>query len=109
MLSIAEEDEVEISKKREEMLTAQARQHSFPKRSTEEEELNLRTYLEEYGPDQEEVEMFKLALKKMKEAGDELVGDVPWSFYPSDILCCVLQYYLFAYFFVLCVCVYYTL
>ena len=86
----AEEDEAEISKKREEMLTAQARQHSFPKRSTEEEELNLRTYLEEYGPDQEEVKMFKLALRRMKEAEDDLVGDVPWSFYPSDILCCVL-------------------
>ena len=84
-----DEDEKEILKKREEMLTAQARQHSFPKRSTEEEERNMRTYLEECGPDQEEVKMFKLALKKMKEANDELVSDVSWSFYPSDILYCV--------------------
>jgi len=84
-----EEDEAELLKKREEMLTAQARQHSFPKRTSEEEEQNLRTYLEDCGPDQEEVKMFKLALKRMKEANNDLVSDVPWAFYPSDILYCV--------------------
>ena len=30
--------------------------------------------------------MFKLALKRLKEEKDELVSDVPWAYYPSDIL-----------------------
>ena len=42
------------------------------------------------------MEMFKLALKKLKEENDELVSDVPWAYYPSDILfvmiiCCVYE------------------
>ena len=30
--------------------------------------------------------MFKLALKRLKEEKDELVSDVSWADYPSDIL-----------------------
>ena len=49
-----------------------------------------------HGLDKEDVEMFKLALKRLKEENDELVSDVPWAYYPSDILfvmimCCVYE------------------
>lgn len=39
-----------------------------------------------FGPDKEDVIMMKLALTKLKIEGVELVQDVPWSHYPSDIL-----------------------
>ena len=40
--------------------------------------------------------MFKLAQKRMNKEKDELVTDVPWAYYPSDILfvmimCCVYE------------------
>ena len=84
VVEINEEDE---KLKKEELLTAQARQHSFPARSSEEEEKLVRQFRNGYGPDKEEVEMFKLALQRLKRDKDELVSDVPWAYYPSDILC----------------------
>ena len=83
VVEINEEDE---RLKREELLTAQARQHSFPTRSAEEEDRILQQIRLGYGPDKEDVEMFKLALKRLKEEKDELVSDVSWAYYPSDIL-----------------------
>ena len=56
----------------------------FKARLDEEEEEVLHQFW--YGLDKEDVEMFKLALKKMKQEKDELVSDVPWAYYPSDIL-----------------------
>lgn len=86
-----EPDDVEINeedekRRREELLTAQARQHTFPSRSLEEDEKILYEFQHGYGPDTEDVDMFKLALSKLKGEKDELVNDVPWAFYPSDIL-----------------------
>ena len=40
----------------------------------------------DYGLDEEDFEMFGLALKRLKEDKDELVDGVPWAYYPSDIL-----------------------
>ena len=73
--------------KKEELLTAQARQHTFPAWSSEEEDKLVNQFHHGYGPDKEEVEMFKLALKRLKGEKDDLVNDVPWAYYPSDILC----------------------
>ena len=73
---------------KEELLTAQARQHTFPVRSAAEEDKILHQFSRAYGPDTEDVEMLKLALKRLKEEKDELVNDVPWAYYPSDILLC---------------------
>ena len=84
VVEINEEDE---KLKKEELLTAQARQHTFPARSSEEEDKLLNQFRHGYGPDKEEVEMFKLALKRLKGEKDDLVSDVPWAYYPSDILC----------------------
>ena len=86
VVEINEEDE---KLRKEELLTAQARQHSFPARSSEEEEKLVHQFRTGYGPDKEEVEMFKLALKRLKREKDELVSDVPWAYYPSDILCVI--------------------
>ena len=36
--------------------------------------------------------MFKLALKRLKEEKDDLVTDVPWADYPSDILFIMIVY-----------------
>ena len=60
VVEINEEDE---KLKKEEMLTAQARQHTFPARSSEEKDKLVNQFRHGYGPDKEEVEMFKLALK----------------------------------------------
>ena len=38
------------------------------------------------GPDEEDVEMLKLAFKKLKEEKDEVVDGISWAYYPSDIL-----------------------
>lgn len=84
VVEINEEDE---KLKKEELLTAQARQHTFPARSSEEEDKLVNQFRHGYGPDKEEVEMFKLALKRLKGEKDDLVSDVPWAYYPSDILC----------------------
>ena len=70
----------------EELLTAKARQHTFPARSAAEEDKMLHQFSRDYSPDMEDVEMFKLALKRPKEEKDELVSDVPWAYYPSHIL-----------------------
>ena len=79
-------DEEAEKLKKEELLTAQARQHSFPVRSADAEDKILHQFRHGYGPDKEDVEMFKLAIKRLKEEKDDLVSDVPWAYYPSDIL-----------------------
>ena len=38
------------------------------------------------GPDDEDIKMFKLALQRLHEEEDELVKNVHWAYYPSDIL-----------------------
>ena len=40
----------------------------------------------EVGLDSEDVQMFKLAMARLKEEGDTLVDDIPWSHYPHNIL-----------------------
>jgi len=71
------------------LLTAKARQHTFPTRSAAEEDKILQQFSQDYGLDMEDIEMFKLALKRLKEEEkDELVSDVPWAYYPLDILLC---------------------
>ena len=87
-----EMDEEAEKLKREELLTAQARQHSFPVRSAEEEPKILDQFYHGYGPEKEDVEMFKLALKRMKQEKGELVTDVPWAYYPADILFIMIVY-----------------
>ena len=81
-----EVDEVDEKLQREEMLTAEARKHMFPARSAMEEDKILNEFHHTYGPSKEDVEMFRLALKRLKEEKDELATDVPWAYYPSDIL-----------------------
>ena len=86
-----DEEDVEIDEeaeklKKEELLTAQARQHSFPARSADAEDEILHQFRHGCGPDKEDVEMFKLALMRLKKGKDELVSGVPWAYYPSDIL-----------------------
>ena len=58
----------------------------FAQRTDEEEKKILDQFYCDYGPDKEDVEMFKLAMKRLKEEKDELVSDVHWTDYPSDIL-----------------------
>jgi len=53
------------------------------------------------GPDEEDIEMFKLATKRLKEEKDELVDGVPWAYYPSDIL--LLCGYICSYSIIMCV------
>ena len=38
------------------------------------------------GPDDEDIKMLKLALQRLHEEEDELVKNVHWAYYPSDIL-----------------------
>ena len=74
--------------RKKEVLTSQARQHTFPARSAAEEDKIPHQFSRDYGPDMEDIEMFKLALMGLKEEKDELVSDVSWAYYPSDILLC---------------------
>ena len=46
----------------------------------------LHQFHDGYGPDKEEIEMFKLAMQRLKKEGDGLLKDVHWGHYPSDIL-----------------------
>ena len=39
------------------------------------------------GPDKEDVQMFKLAIGKMKDEKNEMAGGVSWAYYPHNILC----------------------
>ena len=58
----------------------------FPVRSPESERKILDKFRNGYGPDAEEIEMFKQALIRLKEEEPELVKDVHWGHYPTDIL-----------------------
>ena len=58
------------------------------------EESRILCNFRDYGPDEEDFEMFGLALKRLKEDKDELVDGVPWAYYPSDILYCVYTQYI---------------
>ena len=94
---VVEINEEEEKQRREELLTAQARQHSFPVRSAEREDEILHQFHDNYGPDKEDVEMLKQALKRLKEQKNELVDGVPWAYYPSDILSCIVWKLYFVY------------
>ena len=58
----------------------------FKKRAQKVEEELLRSFLEGLGPDQEDIQMLRLALTELQRLGEALVADVVWSHYPSDIL-----------------------
>ena len=58
----------------------------FPARTAEEESRILVQFRHGNGPDQEDVKMFKLAFMRSKMNGEQLVEDVHWVHYPSDIL-----------------------
>ena len=60
------------------MLIAQVRQHSFPARSSEEEDKIVDQFRHGYDPNKEEVEKFKLVLKKLNGEKDDLVNDVQY-------------------------------
>lgn len=57
----------------------------FKSRGEEEEEKLVGRMRDEL-PDKEDVAMFRLALRRLKEEGAELVGGVSWAHYPHDIL-----------------------
>ena len=57
----------------------------FKKRTAENEDKIMRQFCDS-GPDTEDVEMLKQALKRLKEKKDELADGVRWAYYPSDIL-----------------------
>lgn len=40
----------------------------------------------EAGLDSEDIQMFKLAMARLKDAGDPVVEDIPWAHYPHNIL-----------------------
>ena len=58
----------------------------FPAWSAKEENEILHQFSHGDGPDREDVKMLQLALMRLKQDGDELVQDVHWAHYPSDIL-----------------------
>ena len=57
----------------------------YSKRIPKAEETILGEFLKE-GPDKEDVLMMRLALSRLKREGADLVTDVPWAYYPPDIL-----------------------
>ena len=57
----------------------------FKTRSLEEEEQLVRG-LRADPPDREDIALLRLALGRMKEKGEGLVGGVSWTFHPPDIL-----------------------
>lgn len=59
----------------------------FKKRLVSGDEEILRKVMER-GPDKEDVQMFRLALGRMKSDGDEMVMGVSWAYYPHNILLC---------------------
>ena len=58
----------------------------FSARSELDEDIIMREVFNGDGPDREDVDMFKLALQKLKNEKDELVDGIHWAYYPSDIL-----------------------
>ena len=58
----------------------------FRPRSTEEEEKIMQKCRNGDGVDIEDVKMLGLAYKRLKESRDQLVKDVHWAYYPTDIL-----------------------
>ncbi len=66
---------------------APAPKQRFKKRPASFEEEVLMTFVER-GPDREDVEMFKLAVCRMKEGDVEeaVTADVHWAYYPHNIL-----------------------
>ena len=58
----------------------------FLERSDLEENRIMRGIFSGDGPDEEDLEMLKLAFKKLKEEKDEVVDGISWAYYPSDIL-----------------------
>ena len=58
----------------------------FLERSDLEENLIMRGIFSGDGPDEEDLEMLKLAFKKLKEEKNEVVDGISWAYYPSDIL-----------------------
>ena len=71
------------------LLCAQASKFNeklFPERSDEEESRILVKFCEGEGPDKEDVKMFGRAFLKLKRNRDQIVEDVHWAYYPSDIL-----------------------
>lgn len=59
----------------------------FKKRLVSGDEEILQRVMER-GPDKEDVQMFRLALGRMKSDGDEMVMGVSWAYYPHNILLC---------------------
>lgn len=57
----------------------------FKKRFTDVEEEILRR-ITQRGPDKEDVQMFKLALGKMRDEGNGTIEGVSWAYYPHNIL-----------------------
>ena len=58
----------------------------FLERSDIKENCIMRGIFSGDGPDEEDLEMLKLAFKKLKEEKDEVVDGISWAYYPSDIL-----------------------
>ena len=58
----------------------------FQARSVMKEKEILDKFRHGDGPDNEDIKMFKLALQRLHEEEDELVKNVHWAHYPSDIL-----------------------
>lgn len=63
----------------------QARRYMFKKRPLKAEEEILRLFLGGAGVDKEDVRMMRQALVQLIDSGDQLVTNVIWSHYPSDI------------------------
>ena len=61
------------------------RKPKYKKRSLKMEDEILERFIEQ-GLDKEDVLMFKLAVGRLKELRDELVGHVSWAYYPHNIL-----------------------
>ena len=85
VVEINEEDD----KLKKEMLIAQARQHSFPAWSSEEEDKLVNQFRHGYDPNKEEVEKFKLALKRLNGEKDDLINDVQYLGHITLPLCVV--------------------
>ena len=58
----------------------------FKRRPSVSDQNILESFIEE-GLDKEDVQMFKLALARLKGEGDSLVEGLPWAHYPHNILC----------------------
>ena len=77
----AMEEEVEA----EEVIKPAPPRPRFKPRPSASEQSILEGFVEE-GMDREDVQMFKLALARLKGEGDHLVEGLPWAHYPHNIL-----------------------